>query len=357
MNPIVEIPWLFRSAIRRLGQTSTIAIVLLLLVVVVLVGAALVWFVEMATGGSGPRTYLEALWWYIVAITGIGVQARAPATSAGSAAGASGLLLARIFFGMFTAAVAAGLINRLLMEGKGMGSVVLRNHVVICGWNSKGHDIVAQLLRDEHRQHIVILCELPETPVHQSGVTFVHGDPANDIDLRRAGVQAAETVIILSDEVTPGLSDSTHDARAVLVALAVDAVNPQVYTFAEIKLSQNRPHFRRANVNETVVTSEIASDLMARSSVHHGLSSVIFDLLTPDTSNEFYISDAPHDLIGKTFDDALIHLQLTHRAVLIGVKREGELIVNPEQPITITENDRLVVISRNPITPDKTRRS
>jgi voltage-gated potassium channel len=353
MDVFVGVPWIFRSAIRRLGQTSTILVVIAVLIITVLVSAGIMWVVEVAGGGAGPQTYGEALWWHIVAITGVGLEAHGPATGIGHAAGATGLLMSRIFFGMFTAAVAAALINRLLLEGKGMGSVVLRNHVVICGWNGKGSDIVNMLMRDEHKESVVILNNLPEDPIHHPGVTFVHGDPANEKDLRRAGVDDAATVVILADETIPGLNDMTTDARSVLVALAADAVNPHVYTFAEIKQPQNRQHFVRANVNEMIVTNEFVSDLMARASVYHGLSHVIHDLLTPKTNSDFYIIPAPHDLIGKSFEDALIHLQLTHRAILVGVKRNGVLDVNPEAPVSLAEGDELVVISRGLIPPDK----
>jgi voltage-gated potassium channel len=347
MGLVTEVPWWFRTVIRRLGQTSTIAVVLALLFASVIVGAGLITFLEIAENGNGPRTYLDALWWFVITITGVGLKAVGPDAPMSKVAASIVLLLARIFFGMFTGAIAAALINRLLMEGKGMGDVVLRNHAVICGWNNRGIEIVGQLVHDERLQDIVILADLESTPIRLKKVHFVRGDPTRDQDLRRASVPLAETVIILADETTPGLSDSTIDARSVLVALAVETINREIYTLAEVRRPENRHHFEHASVNEVVVSTEVVSDLLARTSVHHGLSRIVHDLLTPDVGNEIYIAPAPPSLIGQAFDDALMRLQSREKAILMGVVRGEEIILNPEQPLVIMPRDQLVVMSRD----------
>ena len=133
MKLAAEVPWWVRGVIRKLGQTSTILVVIVLLALSVVVGAAL------------------------VTITGVGLEAVAPDASLSRVTSAIVLLLARIFFGMFTAAIASALINRLLIESKGMGDVALRNHTVICGWNGRGNKIVQQLAKDERVQDVVIV--------------------------------------------------------------------------------------------------------------------------------------------------------------------------------------------------------
>jgi len=347
MNLAAGFPWWVRSVIRKLGQTSTIVVVIVLLGLSVIVGAALVTIIEVAAGGKGPQNYMDALWWFIVTITGVGLDAIGPDAPWSRVTSATVLLLARIFFGMFTAAVASSLINRLLMEGKGMGDVALRNHTVICGWNSRGSRIIEQLVKDERAQDVVILAGLESTPVRKRGVHFVHGDPTLDRDLRRASVPNAETVIILADESAPGLSDSTVDARSVLVALAVEKLSPAVYTCAEVRQSENRHHFEHASVDEIVVTNDIGSELLARTSVHHGISSVISDLLTSDAGNEIYVTPCPQSLIGKAFDDALMNLQSRQHALLLGIVRGGTVILNPAEPLVIMHRDALILISRD----------
>jgi hypothetical protein len=119
MYVITEVPWWFRTVIRRLGQRSTIAVVVALLIFTVLIGAGFVSILEAMAATDGPRHYFDALWWFIVTITGVGLDAKAPVSQIGRAMSAGALMLARIFFGMFTAAIASALINRLLMEGRG----------------------------------------------------------------------------------------------------------------------------------------------------------------------------------------------------------------------------------------------
>jgi len=353
MSLVAEVPWMVRAVIRRLGQTSTIAVVVALLLLSVVLGAGVVATIEMAARAGGPRTYFDALWWFIVTITGVGLDAVGPASQMGRATSAAVLMLARIFFGMLTGAIAAALINRLLMEGRGMGSVTLRKHSVICGWNSKGNEIVRQLVKDERKQEIVILCELEKAPVRGGGVHFVHGDPTADADLSRAGVRDADTVIILADESYPGLSDSTRDARSVLVALAVETLNKGVYTFAEVRQPQNKHHFEHANVDEMLVADEIVADLMSRASVLHGLTRVVGDLLAiGGGSSDIYMMPTPKSLAGMAFDDALINLQSRQHCVLIGVDRRREIIFSPTEPLIIEPNDSLIVVARSPVVMD-----
>ena len=116
-------------------------------------------------------------------------------------------------------------------------------------------------------------------------------------------MQTAETVIILADETYPAHSASTTDARSVMVALAVETLNRNVYTFAEVCQPENKQHFLNANVDEVLVADEIVADLM----------------------------------------------QSAKRAILVGIERAGQVLMNPTEPLVITSNDKLILISRRAV--------
>lgn len=63
-----EVPWWFKTVIRRLGQTSTIAIVVLILFLSIIVGAGVVAIIEVAAASGGPNNYFDALWYFVVTI-------------------------------------------------------------------------------------------------------------------------------------------------------------------------------------------------------------------------------------------------------------------------------------------------
>jgi len=347
MTWIVEVPWLFRSVIRRLGQTSTVVVVITLLIGIVLVGAGLVTVEEIAAGGNGPKNYLDTLWWYTNTLTGLNLPSTPPVSQAGQATSAIVLLMARIFFGIFMGAVASALINRFLMEGRGMGSVILRHHVIICGWNSRGPNIVTEFLQEANGHDVVILANLDETPVRSKRVHFVRGDPSLEKDLQRASIGTAETAIILSDQSTPGLSDSTMDGRSVLITLTVHSLNKNIYIVAEVRQAENCPHFERAGADELLVTNDVVAVLLARAAANHGLTHVVRDLLTSDAGNEIFIVPLPPSLADKTFDEALMHLKTAHRALLIGTMCGKEIILNPKQPLNLNACDHLVLVCRD----------
>ena len=348
MDIVTEVPWLFRSVIRKLGQTSTMAVVIALLVITIFVGSAIITLGEVATGDPGGlKNYLDTVWWFIVTVTGLGLQVVAPVTQAGKAASAMSLMMARIFFGMFIGSIASWMINRLMMEGKGMGNVTIKEHVLICGWSPRGEYVVSLLTRDERKQDVVILADIETAPVRASRVHFLRGDPSSEKDLQRASVQTAETVMVLADQTIAGMSESSIDGRSVLVSLTVRKMNSRAYIVAEVRQGENRKHFDNAGVNEVLVGNDIISEMLARTSVNHGLTGIVTDLLTSGAGSEIYVVPTPPSLVGKPFDDALIQLQTSRRMILFGITRGEEIVLNPKDPLILTRGDSLVLIAQD----------
>ena len=58
--------------------------------------------------------------------------------------------------------------------------------------------------------------------------------------------------------------------HSILTVMAIESVAPGVRTVAEVNNPRHEPHFRRADVDELLVTSKIASHLLARSALYPG---------------------------------------------------------------------------------------
>ena len=89
-----------------------------------------------------------------------------------------------------TGTIASRLVTNVILKGKGMGSTKAKGHILICGWSSKGSEIVRELrakeVEDERR--IVVLSRHTDDPTKDDSVEFLHGDPAEAEDLHRAGL-------------------------------------------------------------------------------------------------------------------------------------------------------------------------
>src|SRR5690606_30096278 len=110
---------------------------------------------------------------------------------------------------------------------------------------------------------------------------FVSGDTTSEDDLKRAGIENARAAIIC-----PADSSNEADLHSILTVLAIESLAPQVRTVAEVNNPIHVPHFRRANVDELLVTSKLTSSLLARSALYPGLSELVTDMIGGGTNND-----------------------------------------------------------------------
>ena len=252
---------------------------------------------------------------------------------------------------LITAALTSHLFGVLVKRASGMGRARVKDHIVICGWSSKGAEIIKEIRGrddDESQRPVVILASLAGSPTKDELTTFIHGDPTETADLIRAGIERARTAIVLADNSLENLDAEDADSRTLLSVLAIESLNASCYTCVEVVHSKNREHFARTKADELVVSAHLTGALLAHSAVARGLSRVVEELLTFPGGNEFYWVPVPAFLAGVTFRDALATLKQKSECLLIAIGRDGaDYITNPPADQTLGARDRLLVISAN----------
>jgi voltage-gated potassium channel len=193
--------------------------------------------------------------------------------------------------------------------------------VVICGWNSQGPGIVEELLKAGNAPGIVILARTEQCPEVAGVVEFLCGDSTQDADLRRAGVERADSVIVLTDFSS---NPNEADARALLIALAVETLNPAVHSCVQILNSANKRHFLRAGVDELICLDHIGGNLAVASALNHGVTLMVSELLTFNSGSEFYrvTGKIVDSIIGMSFAEAVAFL-LQKKMILLGVETDS----------------------------------
>ena len=255
---------------------------------------------------------------------------------------------------LFTAVIASKLIEILLRKSSGLGKAKVNNHIVICGWSSKGKEIIDEIegRDDPVKSPIVVLAPLKASPSDDGRFTFISGDPTRAEDLRRAGIDRASTAIVLADNSYPDIDLEEMDSRTLLTTLAIESVNPNCYTCVEVVKTENREHFSRAKADELLVSGRLAGAMLAHSAVTRGLSRVVGDLITHPEGNEFYWTSVPQRLAGTRFDDVLTLLKREYDCVPIAIAPEGDMheyTTNPPADYQLRAGERLLVIaSRQP---------
>lgn len=249
---------------------------------------------------------------------------------------------------MGTGVIASKLVEIMMRRDQGMKDAKEAAHIVICGWSSKGPEILRELHAEEvdDKRPVVILADLPTNPTTDDLVTFVRGDPTHGEDLVRAGIDRADTAIILADQTNAALGSDDVDARTLLTTLAVESINRGCYSCVEVIRSENRQHFERTGADELIVSAELTGALLASAAVNHGLSAAVTDLLTHPEGAEFYAVGTPPDLVGMTFRQALSHLKDNHDCILVAVARPGARFeINAPASREIRADDRLLVVA------------
>jgi voltage-gated potassium channel len=255
-----------------------------------------------------------------------------------------GWLLA--FFGValvaaMTGAVVGFVIDFLLKEGQGMGAAGFRDHIVVCGWNSTARDLIEELRTDEYRTKVVVLHDADRNPAGD-GVYFVRGDITSEADLKRAGIAEASSAIVFPSEPT-----NEADMRSILCVMAIESVAPEVRTVVEANNPAHVDHFRRAKADEVLVTSRLASRLLARSALYPGLSELVTDIVSGGVGSELYRIAIPEDMCGLSVDEFSARLRAQHRATLLAVSREGRASVNPPADFRMQPGDDAVVVAES----------
>jgi voltage-gated potassium channel len=241
----------------------------------------------------------------------------------------------------------------------------LEKHIVICNWHSNADRIVKELhspvAAPEKDILVITEAEINETELRMSPeyekVFFIRSDPTLHVVLKRAHVQQAESVIILSDPECPD-----PDAKAALISLAITKLyqnmpqKPRIV--AEIMNPHKVHHLMDAGVDEWVCSANYGLGIIAQAALFGKLSDVYQQLLSySEETNEIYLLNSdkyPQWFQGKRFDEIAEILikerNVKNPAILVGIKREDHVLLNPkaDEFDQLKPDDSLVVIAFDP---------
>ncbi len=338
--PFLVSPLIRRVAwhIRRVGGQFDRRFFLTLaqgIVVFVLIAAVLITLAEK------PWTFesvFDSFNWGIATVLGQGDSAFVT-SPAGRIIGWLLILFGVAMLGMITGALVAMVIDFLLKEGQGLGASGYKDHIVVCGWNSTARDLIAELRGDDYELKVVVVADVDKNPAGD-GVYFVRGDATDEADLQRAGLRDASAALVFPED-----GSDSADMRSILTIMAIEHVAPGVRTVAEVNNPRHEPHFRRADVDELLVTSKVAARLLARSALYPGLTGIVTDIVSGGEGSELYRIKLPDDYLGLSIDAVAGRLRTEHRATLLSVNRGGRAFVNPAADFVLESGDDAVVVA------------
>ncbi len=312
------------------------------LTAVVAVAALLVALVEgpKDSVGAFAGKLAESFYWGVTTVMGSG-DASYVTSPAGYVISWLLVLFGVAIVATITGALVGFLIDFLLKEGQGMGAAGYRDHIVVLGWNATARDLIAELTSDDYQARIVLVHATDKNPAGQ-GVYFVNGDVTDVEDLKRAGIEEAMAAVVC-----PSDNSNEADMRSILTVMAVESIAPGVRTVVEVNNPAHVEHFKRARADEILVTSQIASRLLARSSLYPGLAEIVTDIVSGGEGSELYRVSLPEAYLGLTVDELSARLRTEHRATLLAVSRNGSAMTNPASDFCLESGDDAIVVAES----------
>ncbi len=312
--------------------------ILILLAALSLLSAVALWRLEPATPLG------DWLWWAVVTITTVGYGDITPSTFLGRSIGVVLMFCGIGVLSTLTATIASFFIEIKLKSERGMDSLKVENHFILCEWNQRAETIYAEFRSDPRSATtpvVLLTTQVDQKPVDDDDFFFVHGEITEE-NLERANIQKASTVVILGDD---SLEPGPRDAKVVLSVLTIEALAPQVYSIVELVREENARHCERAQADEIIVTDEFGSRLIASAALDHGISRVVSELLSARFGNDLQRVPVPAHLAGKGFLEVSTAMKDSLGSLVLAVQRGKEVTTNPPKDFLIDAADSLVVIA------------
>ena len=209
----------------------------------------------------------------------------------------------------------------------------VKNHVIVCGYGTKGRAAVGTLLENGLDKSQVVVVENASGAVRQAqadGLVVVEGSATRSTVLKEARVEQAKAIIIATDS----------DDASVLVTLTVRQLTAgKVSIIAAAREAENAPLLRQSGAHHVIVSSATAGRLLGLSTTAPPLIEVVEDLLTPGQGMALAMRAARRDEVGSS------PRELTE--LVIALFRRGKVLALTDPEGTTIQTGDMVVYVRD----------
>ncbi len=251
--------------------------------------------------------------------------------------------------------VSGGFDDKMQQLRKGRSLVLERDHTLILGWSPQLLLILQELVQanaSRRRAAIVVLADRDKVEMEDAirehlpdpGRTAIicrTGSPMSPADIGIGNPLAARSVIVLTGE-----DAADPDAAAIKTVLALSHAlpdhepGPQVVAELQDPANLDAAQLVSRGGARWLLTSSLIRRLTAQTCRQRGLSTVYTELLD-FAGSELYFTDQPQ-LAQRSYLEAQFAFA---DSTVVGLIRDGEILLNPPAATTVQEGDRLIVIA------------
>ena len=254
-------------------------------------------------------TPLDVVYWWLITCTTVGYGDISPKTPAGKVLVGVMVIVGVSMVTTLVARMGSFFMERRLQLMRGHGQMDhLVDHIIICGWHDDLDGILRSMLDKEPgllAERIVLVNQIDPERVNAlrsrpefKGLNFVSGDYTDQADLKRAGVERAKSILILTEPREGGA-----DAAALLGVMAVRQLSRKVHLCAEVGEERFVRYMLDAGCDEVIHLASLRRSLAAQIVLAPGTGNIFHDLLDFDEGAYLAIETIPEEYCGKTFAD------------------------------------------------------
>ncbi len=213
----------------------------------------------------------------------------------------------------------------------------MRKHFVICGNDRVAHSAITTL--DPQRPFVIISNEDDFTEeLLARGFHVVHGNPADEDTLRRAGITRAQAIMVALES----------KADSVLATLNSRRLNKRLLITATANTDDMNDKLRRAGADRVVSPFHVAARYTLLTTIYPDLAAflnyVLYNYYTGLETTEIYMEDEAI-WIGQTI--SALRLRQRYNAGVIGLRKADRktFVYAPEPNYTIQEHEVLIIVT------------
>jgi voltage-gated potassium channel len=328
----VELPAGPRHPLRTIGERLALAVGLIVLV------ALLAWFGR--DGYIDPAddsvSLLDAFYYSTVTITTTGYGDVRPVSDEARLVTTVIVTPARILFLILLVGTTLEVLTERTRAAYRLSRwrKTLKDHVIICGFGTKGRAAATTLLGHGYRPERIVVVEesaAARGKATSMGMGAVAGSATTQHALHDAGIAEAAAVVVAVD----------RDDAAVLATLTARELNPTANVVAAVREDENAHLLHESGANSVITSSSAAGRLLGLATTTPDIARVLEDLLSVG---------AGLDIVERPVAEAEIGPleELRSRNPVVAVSRDGELLrFDDPRAARLEAGDALVeVVSR-----------
>ena len=231
--------------------------------------------------------------------------------------------------------IAGGVFTGVLAERRRERTIErLRDHFIICGYGRVGRQ-VADEFRAAGVSYVVLdFSQEAVANAKEHGDLLIEGDATEDEDLRRAGLERADGIVVASDD----------DADNLYITLSARSVQPNIQIVARASDEDAEKKLKLAGADRVVMPYTAAGRTMANLVLKPQVTAFL-DAVTTAAGPDLHMASIEVDPscanAGKTIRDIRVR-HLTGAIIVALRKRDGTFDTTPEPDAVIEPGDVIV---------------